>query len=138
MLGNPLQRESNRGRRGGPYQEHSIDAIQAFIKSLGKSEISPYHINVRRQTSRVRVTGERADLQARGRQLRENLATDVACRSNDEDTIHARHLTGGGPIEVKGTAGAMMTGSPSQDLWHAAGLLNIHADTRSVAAKRPT
>ena len=39
---------------------------------------------------RVRVAGERADSHARGRQLRENLATGPAGSSNDEDSIHAR------------------------------------------------
>jgi hypothetical protein len=34
--------------------------------------------------------------------LRENLAADAAGSSNDEDTIHADHPTGGGPIETRG------------------------------------
>jgi hypothetical protein len=66
VLRDPFQSGRNSGRRGGPHQEYGIDAIQAFINSLGESEISAYHINVWRQTSRVRVAGERADSHARG------------------------------------------------------------------------
>ena len=90
MLRDPLQSGNNSGRRGGPHQEHRIDAIQASIKGLGKSEISAYDINVWRQTSRVRVAGERADPHARGRQLSEKLSANPAGSSDDENTIHAR------------------------------------------------
>src|SRR5437762_8176307 len=48
------------------------------------------------------------------------------------------HSTGGGPIEIKGTVGAMLTGGPPPDSLHRAGLLNIHSNTRSVTAKRPS
>jgi hypothetical protein len=102
VLRDPLQCGSDGGRRGSPHQEHRIDAIQAPIKGLGKSEISAHHLNVWRQTSRVRVAGERADSHARGRQLRENLAADVAGCSDDEDTIHARPSYRRSPIEIKG------------------------------------
>jgi hypothetical protein len=48
------------------------------------------------------------------------------------------HSTGRGPIEIKGTVSAMLTGGPPPDSLRLAGLLNIHANTRSVAAKRPS
>src|ERR1700680_3621073 len=83
-----LDSVSSRGRLAGrttpgtPHRWH----IQAFIKGLGESAISAYQIKVWRQTSRVRVAGECADSHTHGRQLRENLAADVAGSSNDEDT----------------------------------------------------
>jgi hypothetical protein len=69
VLRDPLQSGGNSGRWGGPHQEHRIDVVQALIQSLGESEISAYYIDVRRQTSRVRVAGERADSHAGGRAI---------------------------------------------------------------------
>jgi len=63
----PLESGSNRGRRGGPHQEHRIDAIQACLKGLKKGEIARYDIHVRRQGSGVRIAGQRADFDTRGR-----------------------------------------------------------------------
>src|SRR4051794_36375412 len=90
MLRDPLQRGSDSGRLGGPYEKHCIDAVQAFIKSLGKSEISVYDLDVWRQTSRVRFVGERTDSRSRVRQLKKNLAPDVTCGSDDKDSVHGQ------------------------------------------------
>ena len=85
----PLQRASGSSRRGRPHQEYRINAIQTSIQGLVKSEISAYHINMCRQTSRKRVARQRADSHARGRQLRENLAAHGASGADDEDSLHA-------------------------------------------------
>jgi hypothetical protein len=61
VLRDSRQSGSSSGRRSGPHQEHHIDAIQAFIETLRDSEIASYYFDVWRQTSRVRVPGERAD-----------------------------------------------------------------------------
>jgi hypothetical protein len=49
---------------------------------------------VRRKTSRIRIAYERADVQARSRQLREDVAADVACDAGDEDSFHNGHCIG--------------------------------------------
>ena len=72
-----------------PHQEHRVDAFKACIKGFRNSQISAHHLNLWRQTSRVRIARHRADLRARGYQLRNNLVADVAGCSDDEDTIHA-------------------------------------------------
>ena len=77
VLRDPLQCGSNGAARGGPHQEHRLHAIQACIQGLGECEIPSHHLNLRGQTSRVRVARQRADLHAATRQLRDNLATDV-------------------------------------------------------------
>jgi hypothetical protein len=85
----PLQSGSNCGWRGGPHQEHRIDAIEASIKGLGKSQISANHLDLWWQSSRAWVARHRADLHARGGQSRDNLAADGTGRSNNEYRIHA-------------------------------------------------
>jgi hypothetical protein len=102
VLRDPLQSRSDSGRRGGPHQEHRIDAIEAFIKGFGKSEISAHRLNPWRQRSCVRVARQRADLHTRDWQLRQDLAADVAGGSDDEGTIHAGPPYRGGRIEIKG------------------------------------
>ena len=66
------------GRRGGPHQEHRIDAIQASIQGLGKGEISAHYLNVWRQTEPPSGCVPARGLAPRQRQLRDNLAADVA------------------------------------------------------------
>ena len=89
VLRDPLQSGSDSGGRGGPHQEHRIDAIQAFIQGLGKSEISAHHLNLWRQSEPRPGCARARGLRARGRQLRDNLAADGAGGADDEDTIHA-------------------------------------------------
>src|SRR5580698_8858828 len=60
MLCNSFQSGNDSFRRGGPHQEHSIDAIQAGIKRIGTSEISTRYLNSRRQTGRIRVASQGA------------------------------------------------------------------------------
>jgi hypothetical protein len=52
-----------------------------------------------------------------------------------EEMVVRRPTYRRGPIETKRTVGAMLTGGPPHESLHLAGLLNIHANTRSVAAK---
>ena len=84
----PLESRSDGCRRCAPYQENGIDAIETAIEGFRDSEISTHHFHVRRQASRPRVADERADFHARGRQLQDDLATDPAGRSDDENAIH--------------------------------------------------
>lgn len=88
MLRDPIQRGNNGRWRRGPHEEDRIDAKQASIKGLGKIEISAHYLNMWRQTSGVQVANQRADLRARGGQLRDNLAANVSGGANDEDTAH--------------------------------------------------
>ena len=85
-------KRGNSGRRGGPHQEDRFNAVEACIKSVGKSEISANHLNLRWQSSSVWVARERTDLHARGRQSRENLAADGSGSSNNENTIHGKTI----------------------------------------------
>src|SRR4029077_9495970 len=89
VLRDPLQGGGNSVRRGGPHQEHPVDAIETSIKSVGKSEISANHLNLRREASRAWIACHRADSRARGRQSRDNLTADGAGPSNNENMIHA-------------------------------------------------
>src|SRR5438309_10795213 len=50
------------GLRGGPYQEHRLDAIERSNECVGRGEISSDHLDPRRQTSRLRLTGQDAHL----------------------------------------------------------------------------
>jgi hypothetical protein len=43
VLRDPLPRGDNGGRRGGPHQEHGIDAIETSMQGLGNSEIPANH-----------------------------------------------------------------------------------------------
>jgi hypothetical protein len=90
MLRDPFQSAHNSGWWGGPQQKHSIDAVKASTKGSRKSEVSANHLDLWWQTSRVWVARHRTDLRALGHQLRENLATDGACPSNNKNMIHAR------------------------------------------------
>src|SRR5262245_30152172 len=89
VLSDPVQSRGKSSGRSSPHQKDCVDAMQTFIERVGKSEISAHHLNGRRQTSRVRVACHRTDLRSSSRQLRHNLAADVAGRSDDKDAIHA-------------------------------------------------
>src|ERR1700733_12453765 len=91
MLRNPLQSGNDSGRRSGPHKEHRIDVIQTTIKALGTSEIAMRHLNVRRQSGRIGVASQGADLLIGGRQLRDNLAANISGGANNEGTAHAGH-----------------------------------------------
>ena len=88
MPGDPVQSGNNSGRWGGPHQKNGIDAMQALIERIGKGEISAHHFDLWRKTGRIRFARHCADLRARARQLRDNLAPDIASGSDNEDSIH--------------------------------------------------
>ena len=77
------QRPVERSQAERSNHKHRIDAIQAFNKVLGESKISAHYINKKRQTSRVRVAGERANLHTHHQQLRNDIASNTV-----EDAIH--------------------------------------------------
>ena len=103
----PLQSGSDGGRRGDPHQEHRVDAIQASIQGLGTVRSPRTTSTCGGKASRVRIADQRADLHARGRQLRENLAADVAGSSNDEDAFHASTILSAvaNPVEAYNVEG---------------------------------
>src|SRR5437879_1261842 len=88
MLRDPLQSGGNSGRRGGPHQEHGLDAVDASLKSLRKSEISASHLDSWWETSRAWVARQRTDLRAGSRYSRENLAANGAGPSDNKNMIH--------------------------------------------------
>ena len=83
-----IQRTGRSRRRSHPYQEDRINIFQAPIKSLGNRGIPAHHLDLWRQTGRIRVAGHRAEPISRRPQLIDNLATDVPGAADDEDTVH--------------------------------------------------
>jgi len=106
------KRGSNSGSRGGPHQEHCIDAIEASIKRLGKSQISANYLDLWWQSSRAGVARHRADLRARVDQSRDNLAADGTGRSNNEYRIDAEQSYGRSSKGIKVVLGALLTKRP--------------------------
>lgn len=92
VTGDPLQGGWGGVGRGGPHEEHRIDAFQAFLESLGDGEVAAHELDLGRQTGGFRVAAQRADSGVRGHQLRDNLAADVSGGSYDEDSLHAEDL----------------------------------------------
>jgi len=61
---------------------------QRSIKRFREGEGLLHRLNLWWQANRARVTRQRADLCARSRQSRDDLAADGAGPSNNENTIH--------------------------------------------------
>jgi len=101
---NPLQSGGNSGRRGGPNQEHCIDTIETRINGLGGSEIAANHVDLWWETCRAGVARQCADLRARGRQSRDNVAANGASPSDNENLIHAEPIV---RVEVYGDQGSV-------------------------------
>jgi len=59
-----------------PHKEHLIYRGQRSIKRFREGEVSLHRLNLWWQANRARVTRQRADLCARSRQSRDNLAAD--------------------------------------------------------------
>jgi hypothetical protein len=64
-----------------------LDAIEAGIKCIGETEIAANHFDVV-GTSGGWVARQRADFCARGRQLRDDLASDAAGAADNENRSH--------------------------------------------------
>jgi len=62
--------------------------LQAAIQPLGNREIPAHHLDLWRQTGRIRVADHGAAPRSRCRELTDNLATDIPGAADDEDTIH--------------------------------------------------
>ena len=68
---------------GAVHKEHLIYTGQRSIKRFREGDVSLHRLNLWWQANRARVTRQRADLCAHGRQSRDNLAADGAGPSND-------------------------------------------------------
>ncbi len=87
--GDALEGGNDGAGRGGPHQEDRIDAVETSLQRVGKSQVSAHDLGPRRECHRVGFARQGADRRARARQLGEDLPTDIARRSDDEDTIHS-------------------------------------------------
>src|SRR5947209_4502559 len=88
VLRDPLQSGNDSVGWRHPDQEHRVNPIQAAVQGLWTSEVSAHDFNVCRQTNLIRVAHQRTCSHPCTRQLREDLAPDVARRSDDEDAFH--------------------------------------------------
>src|SRR5262249_38898057 len=83
---------NNRGgrRRSSPYEKDSINTFQTFMKRFRDRKIAPHNLHFSWQVSRVRVSGQRANIDVRRQQLRGNLAPDISCGADYENPFHAK------------------------------------------------
>src|SRR5207247_8850163 len=108
-----------------PHQKNRINILQAAIQGLGNREIPAHHLDLWRQTGRLRVASHGAEPRSRCRQLIDNLATDVPGAADDEDTIHR------GPSCAAGSTGKSKGDRCHVDTGCASGALG---DPRLLAA----
>ena len=85
----------DRGRRGDPHQEDSVDVIECAIKRFGDRQISLDDFDVWRNTSGVWSAGQGSDLHSGGWELGEDFAANGAGAAYDEDVIHRDDFSAG-------------------------------------------
>ena len=64
-----VQSGTKSGWRGGPHHEYRIDAIEAPVQRLWKSEISLHHVHLWWQVSQLRSASQRTDMVSAGLML---------------------------------------------------------------------
>ena len=89
LFRHPVHGGKGTAGRGGPHEEHCIDAIQAAIKGCGNGEVSAHALNFGRQTGGVRIASGSAHSDLRRQLVRNNVAANISGGSGDEDAFHA-------------------------------------------------
>jgi hypothetical protein len=88
VLRHPVHGGRGGAGRGGPREEHRIDAVQTPLEGRGEGEVAVHDLDPGRQAG-VRVARQGADVGARRQQLLDDLAADISGGPGDEDAFHA-------------------------------------------------